>query len=72
MRDLPFPDKMSGKDSDEVEVGRPKKEPSLIASDITTGAIRITQVQSLAYRADIRTEVANSGDGARDADSDYR
>ena len=45
-------------------------ESSLVASDIVTGAMGITRVQSLAYRADIRTEVAGSGDGARDEDSD--
>ena len=70
--DLPFPDNMSGKDSVALlgGSGKTQKEPSLVASYIATGVIKITRVQSLAYRADIRTEVANSGDGARDEDSD--
>lgn len=44
-------------------------ESSLIAIDVDANVMRITSVQSLAYRADILTEVAGSGDGAREPDS---
>ncbi len=44
-------------------------ESSLIAIDVDANVMRITSVKSLAYRADIRTEVAGSSDGARERDS---
>ncbi len=44
-------------------------ESSLIAIDVDANVMRITSVKSLAYRADIRTEVAGSSDGAREPDS---
>lgn len=39
------------------------KKSSLIMIDVVSGALINTRVQSLACRADIRTEVAGSGDG---------